>query len=288
MADGVVALDLVGPDLPAWSPGAHVDVVLRPDVVRQYSLCGDPGDLSRYRIAVLDEPAGRGGSRLVHELSEGDNLTIAPPRNNFELVDAPRHLFIAGGIGITPLIPMLATSTDWRLVYGGRTRSAMAFAEDLVARHGDRVALCPQDEVGLIDLATELGALQPNTAVYCCGPESLLAAVEQLCPSGSLHVERFSPKPTTGALLPFEVELASTGQVFTIPADRTILEVFEQQGVPVSSSCEEGTCGTCETAVLDGTPDHRDSVLSPEEQAEGKCLMICVSRSHTPRLVLDV
>jgi ferredoxin-NADP reductase len=304
VADGVVRLVLRHPDgdaLPAWQPGAHVDLVLADDLVRQYSLCGDPDDLSVLEVAVLREEAGRGGSQHVHdELAEGDVVRVRGPRNHFPLVLADRYLFIAGGIGITPILPMIAqaaaSGADWRLVYGGRTRSSMAFHAELQERYPGKVTIHPQDEAGLLDLPAllaEPGASATDVAVYCCGPESLLGAVEQRCsswPAGALHVERFAPKDGAGAgpRESFEVELAQTGTTVTVPADRSILEVVEESGVQVLSSCQEGTCGTCETTVLSGVPDHRDSVLTGEEQAAGDTMMICVSRSCSARLVLDL
>lgn len=194
---------------------------------------------------------------------------------------------------ITPILPMVAevaaTARDWRLVYGGRTRSSMAFRDELARRHPDNVEIWPQDEHGLLDLSALL--TEPDdTAVYCCGPEPLLAAVEQRRTTGSLHLERFAPRPgaSDGPRQEFDVELAQTGTVLRVPAGRSILEVVEQSGLPVLSSCREGTCGTCETAVLSGRPDHRDSVLTDEERAVNDTMMICVSRSCSPRLVLDL
>ncbi|MEU4251602.1 PDR/VanB family oxidoreductase [Amycolatopsis sp. NPDC026612] len=294
VADGVVRLTLRAPGgepLPPWEPGAHVDLLLPGGVVRQYSLCGDPGDTSAYRVAVLRETDGRGGSAHVHDaLLAGHRVRVDGPRNHFALVDAERYLFIAGGIGITPILPMLdrvaRAGRDWQLVYGGRTRASMAFTEEL-ARHGDRVTLWPQDEHGLLDLPGLLADPRPGTAVYCCGPEPLLAAVESFAPA-DLHVERFTPKPDDGARTAFEVELAASGRVLPVPADRSILEVVEEAGVTVLSSCREGTCGTCETGVLGGTPDHRDSVLTADERLESEVMMLCVSRACTPRLVLDL
>ena len=301
LADGVVRLTLVrgdGAPMPAWQPGAHVDLVLGPDLVRQYSLCGDPADHASLVVAVLREPEGRGGSARVHDgLVAGDAVRVRGPRNRFALVDAPRYLFVAGGIGITPLLPMIAAvdarGADWRLVYGGRRRASMAFAGELAAAYPGRVELCPQDEVGLIDLDALLGAPRHDTAVYCCGPEPLLAAVEERCaawPPGSLHVERFSPKPVTDDAEPssFTVELTLSGLTLTVPPDRTILEVVEEAGVPALSSCQEGTCGTCETPVLAGVPDHRDSLLTEAERAAGDAMLICVSRSRTAHLVLEL
>jgi ferredoxin-NADP reductase len=301
LADGVVRLTLVrtdGSPMPAWQPGAHVDLVLGPDLTRQYSLCGDPADHAALTVAVLREPEGRGGSARVHDgLAEGDAVRVRGPRNRFPLVDAPRYLFVAGGIGITPLLPMIAAvdarGADWRLVYGGRRRASMAFAGELAAAHPARVDLCPQDEVGLLDLDVLLGTPRHDTAVYCCGPEPLLAAVEERCaawPPGALHVERFSPKPVTDAPEPvsFTVELTLSGLTLTVPPGRTILETVEEAGVPALSSCQEGTCGTCETPVLAGVPDHRDSLLTESERAAGDAMLICVSRSRTPRLVLEL
>jgi ferredoxin-NADP reductase len=301
VADGVVRLTLrhpAGELLPPWAPGAHLDLVLRPDLVRQYSLCGDPDDRSVLEVAVLREVDGRGGSEFVHdELSDGDRIRIRGPRNRFALVDAPRYLFIAGGIGITPIVPMIAAAdaagADWRLVYGGRMRSSMAFRDELSQKHGDRVTLWPQDELGLLDLDDLLGRPAEGTAVYCCGPEKLLAAVEQRCqawPPGALHVERFAAKDGAdlGERTSFEVELAQSGITLSVPEDRSILEVVEDAGVPALSSCQSGTCGTCETPVLGGVPDHRDSVLTDEEQAANDTMMICVSRARSSHLILDL
>src|SRR3954469_17660023 len=201
VADGVVSLVLEHPDgeeLPAWTPGAHVDLVLAPDLTRQYSLCGSPADSTRWRVGVLFDEGGRGGSRHVHEqLEVGSRLPVRGPRNHFPLVASERYLFIAGGIDITPLMPMVAEAeqagADWTLFYGGRRRGSMAFVDELAA-YGDRVVLRPEDEYGLLDLATIL-APQPGTAVYSCRPETPLQAAARHCapwPPGSLHVERFA------------------------------------------------------------------------------------------------
>jgi ferredoxin-NADP reductase len=299
IADGVVRLVFrhpAGDQLPSWAPGAHVDLLLRPDIVRQYSLCGDPGDRSVLEVAVLRERAGRGGSAFVHDaLLAGDLVRIRAPRNNFPFVHAERYLFVAGGIGITPFVPMLAAAdasgVDWQLLYGGRSRSSMAFAAELKQRYGDRVVVWPQDEAGLLNVRGALRTAVPGTAVYCCGPEPLLAAAEEIragLPSLDLHLERFSAKEITGAATGFDVELARSGLTLTVPADRSILEVAEDAGVPVLSSCREGICGTCETAVLGGVPDHRDSLLTSEEQAANETMMICVSRARGRKLELDL
>jgi ferredoxin-NADP reductase len=300
-AEGVVVLELrdpAGADLPGWSPGAHIDLELPGGLTRQYSLCGDPADRSTWQLGVLREDAGRGGSAWVHdELLEGMEVDVRGPRNHFELVPSPRYVFIAGGIGITPILPMAAAAeragAEWEFHYGGRSRRSMAFLESLEELTGTRVSLHPQDEVGLIDLDRILGTPHPDTVVYCCGPEPLLRAVEQRCaawPAGTLHVERFAPKDVgepvlTGA---FEVELATSGGTLSVPPDRSILQVVEEAGIAVLSSCQEGTCGTCETVVLAGTVDHRDSLLTPEEQAANDTMFICVSRAACPRLVLEL
>ncbi|MFI7432244.1 PDR/VanB family oxidoreductase [Micromonospora haikouensis] len=299
VAAEVVALSLCRPgggDLPGWTPGAHVDLELGPGLVRQYSLCGDPADRSALRVAVQREPGGRGGSRLVHErLAVGATVRVRGPRNHFRLVPARRYLFVAGGIGITPIVPMLAAAdaggADWRLAYGGRSRATMAFAAPLRERYGDRVSLHPQDETGVLDLA----ALMPGPAVgpvYCCGPETLVRAVEEHCrgwPPGCLHVERFTPAGDTGgADTAIEVELALSGRTVTVPPGTPILRAVEEAGVQVLSSCREGTCGTCETPVLAGVPEHRDSLLTERERAAGDTMLICVSRARTPRLVLEL
>lgn len=295
-AEGVLALTLrhpLGEPLPAWEPGAHIDVVLGPDLERQYSLCGDPADRSAWRIAVLREPEGRGGSAYVHgQLGQGDKVRVRGPRNHFALRSAPRYRFVAGGIGITPILPMLAAAeaagAEWTLLYGGRTRESMAFVAEL-ERYGDRVTVAPQDETGLLDLPSVLDALPDGTLVYCCGPGALLDAVEERCPAGALHIERFQPKEQlSGEDTEFEVELAQSGRTLTVPPGVSVLDTVREAGVEVLFSCTEGTCGTCETDVLDGTPDHRDSVLTDEEREAGETMMICVSRCRGKRLVLDL
>jgi ferredoxin-NADP reductase len=299
-AEGVVVLDLrdpAGADLPAWEPGAHVDLELPGGLTRQYSLCGDPADRSVWRIGVLREPESRGGSAHVHEeLHEGEEVDVRGPRNHFPLVPAPRYVFIAGGIGITPILPMIAAAdaagAQWELHYGGRSRRSMAFLESLERLSG-HLTLHPQDEVGLIDLDRLLAEPRPETLVYCCGPEPLLVAVEQRCagwPSGSLHLERFAPKDVGEPVLTgsFQVELSLSGRTLDVPPEKSVLQVVEEAGLSVLSSCQEGTCGTCETAVLSGEVDHRDSLLTPDEQAANDTMFICVSRAACPKLVLEL
>lgn len=286
-----------GADLPAWAPGAHVDLRLPAGMTRQYSLCGDPADRRAWRVAVLLEEDSRGGSRYLHERArEGTELAASLPRNNFPLVSAARYVFIAGGIGITPLLPMIAAASasgaEWRLHYGARSLDRMAFTDEL-DRHGGRCARYPQDSHGLMPLAEILGPAADGAAVYCCGPEPLLTAVEQRHQgrrAGTLHVERFRPVAlapgTTGS--EFDVVLGSSGRVIRVRAGQSVLAALDRAGVDVPSSCREGTCATCETAVLDGEVEHRDSVLTDEERAAGQTMMPCVSRARSPRLVLDL
>jgi ferredoxin-NADP reductase len=299
-ADGVVTLTLTPADadtLPEWTPGAHIDLHLADDLTRQYSLCGDPADRGTWRIGVLRELAGRGGSAYVHdELAPGTTLAASAPRNNFELHRAPTYLFIAGGIGITPILPMIAeaarSGADWTLLYGGRTRASMAFTEEL-AKYGDRVLLRPQDEHGLLDLAAYLGRVQHGALIYACGPEPMLKAVADASdhwPPNALHVERFTPvelaEPVRGES--FEVVLARSGLTITVEPGRSILETVEAAGVSILSSCREGTCGTCETDVLDGLPEHRDSLLTEAERQSNETMFICVSRCLGAQLTLDL
>ncbi|MEK0097723.1 PDR/VanB family oxidoreductase [Streptomyces sp. A475] len=288
-----------GAELPAWSAGAHIDLLLDDGLVRQYSLCGDPDDRSSWQVAVLREPESRGGSAHVHDkLGVGDPIKARGPRNNFELEPAAAYVFVAGGIGITPILPMLASAdaagADWRLYYGGRTRGSMAFVDDLVARHGDRVVVRPQDETGLLDLAGIVAGRPDGAPIYCCGPAPLLDALESVCtplPSGTLRTERFTALEADpdAVFEGFEVELTDSGQVLHVPADKTILDVMEEADIEVLSSCREGTCGTCETGVLSGTIDHRDVLLTPDERAANDVMFVCVSRAAPgcSRLVLE-
>lgn len=303
VADQVVSLVLRRIDghlFQAWQPGAHIDVHVGDGLVRQYSLCSSPAELDHLRIGVLQVPDSRGGSKAVHALLPGMPLTISEPRNNFPLRESRRYLFLAGGIGITPLIPILeaaeAAGKEWTLAYGGRSRNTMAFAQQLEERYGtDRVRIMAADEVGRMDLDQILGMPRAHMLVYACGPAGLLNAVEERCmgwPPGALHTERFTASALgAGATnVPFEVELARTGTTVTVPDDKTILEAVEEVGVRVLSSCRGGLCGTCETQIISGEPDHRDAVLTEEDRNAGEIMLVCVSRAAAgcPRLVLDL
>lgn len=297
----VMTVLLTSPDgrrLPPWKPGAHIDVHLGSSLVRQYSLCGDPQDLRHYRIGVLLEDVSLGGSTFVHQqLRPGDRVHVTGPRNRFELEAAPGYLFIAGGIGITPLLGMIrvcqAENRDWRLLYAGRERVAMPFTAELTS-YGEAVEIHAADQGNRLDLTKVLDALQPGTEVYACGPETMLQELEAICVEkalGVLHAERFKAKRREDTLetdRPFEVVCQQSSVTITVPPTRSILEELERAGVEVSSSCREGICGTCEVTVLQGLPDHRDSLLSPEEQEGGTSMMVCVSRALSEQLLLDI
>lgn len=302
LADGHVAelrLGAAGEEsLPDWTPGSHIDLVLPSGVIRQYSLCGDPHDAT-YTVAVLREPASRGGSVEVHDhVNIGDTIMLRGPRNHFPLVPAEHYVFIAGGIGITPLLAMAravsAEGGSWELHYGGRSRSQMAYLDATAALTGGRVTIYPQDEVGLIPVRAILQSATSGSAVYTCGPEPLLVTVEQHGADAGLpvHLERFGPSsaPATpvGENTEFTVTLQRSARTLPVPADTRLIDVVREVLPMVPFSCEEGYCGSCETVVLEGVPDHRDSVLSDAERESNTCMMICVGRSKTPQLVLDL
>jgi ferredoxin-NADP reductase len=303
LAQDVVLLELMpssGTPLPAWQPGAHIDLHLPSGLARQYSLCGDPGALGSYMIAVQRAVDGRGGSAEAHTLEPGDRVACSQPRNHFPLVAAASYLFIAGGIGVTPIVSMIREAqsrrADWRLVYGARSRSCMPFADELVGLDSGRVKLVPQDVRGLIDLASLLGscARARGTAVYTCGPGPMLDAIARQCAIRpgeiELHTERFaaSQGPSTANLQSFEVELAKSGITLIVPPDKSILQMVLTVIGDVPYACEEGICGTCETRVLSGLPQHNDDVLSEDERAANETMMICVGRALSPRLILDL
>lgn len=304
-SDCVVSLVLEHPldsPLPEWQPGAHVDVLLPNGLVRQYSLCSEPGE-PQWRLAVLHEVSGRGGSDFVHnELLPGTKVQVRGPRNNFALGPAPEYLFIAGGIGITPILPMVRqadrSGVPWRLVYLGRSRQSMAFLDELGV-YGDKVEVHADDESGRYALAEVLDQPEAGFHLYTCGPGPLLKAIQRYInpwvDQSRFHYERFvgDPADAGAATAPvagdheFVVEL-NDGQEIDVPVGTTILAALESAGVPVLSSCQEGICGTCETGVLAGEVDHRDSLLSEGERAAMDTMMICVSRCRGRRLVLDL
>ncbi|MCX5148076.1 PDR/VanB family oxidoreductase [Streptomyces sp. NBC_00320] len=290
-ADGVLMLVLESPELPPWTPGAHVDVRLPSGLIRQYSLCGDPADTGRYTIAIRRIEDGRGGSREAHaQLREGAELAVRPPRNRFELEPSSSYVFIAGGIGITPILPMLraaeAAGADWTLLYGGRSRSSMPFIAELDA-YGSRVTITPQDEAGLPDL-TALAATAPDTLIYCCGPDPLMKAVREAAPpTAPVHLERFAATaPLSGTSRPFTVELHRSGRTIEVAADESTLSAVRRELPATPYSCEQGFCGTCQHRVLAGEVDHRDTLLTDREREDS--MLLCVSRAEDDHLVLDL
>ncbi|MDQ0085705.1 cytochrome P450/ferredoxin-NADP reductase [Variovorax boronicumulans] len=304
VADGIVKLRLVSPDgkaLPRWTPGSHIDVECgTPELSRQYSLCGDPDEAGVLEIAVLHEPDGRGGSAWMHaNVKPGDRLRIRGPRNHFRLDESlKKAIFIAGGIGITPVSAMArrakALGMDYELHYSGRSRASMAFVDELAALHGERLHVHAADEGRRNDLQALLAQPVPGAQVYACGPLRMLEALESCCaawPEGALRVEHF--ESTLATLDPskehaFEVELKDSGLVLTVPPDQTLLTALRAANVDVQSDCEEGLCGSCEVRVLSGKVDHRDVVLTRTERDANTKMMACCSRACEGRLVLEL
>jgi vanillate O-demethylase ferredoxin subunit len=298
----LVAAD--GQPLPAFTAGAHLDVQVPGGLTRQYSLCNAPHETHRYLIGVLRDAASRGGSVAMHErVGEGDRLTVSAPKNHFPLApQARRHLLLAGGIGITPILCMAeqlaASGADFALHYSTRSRERTAFYDRIRASaFADRVAFHFDDGEAAqrLDLATLLAAPQAGTHLYVCGPKGYIDAVLASArargwPEAQLHREYFAAgdaAPAAGDAA-FEVQLASSGRVIAVPADRTVVQALAAAGVEVQTSCEQGVCGTCLTRVLAGTPEHRDLYLTPEEQAANDQFTPCCSRARSARLVLDL
>lgn len=289
--------------MPRFKAGAHIDVRLSSDLVRQYSLCSHPDSADLYEIAVKREPESRGGSAMMHEqINVGDVLEVSRPRNNFSLNEkVDHHVLLAGGIGITPLLSMArqlgSAGKSFQLEYFARSTDHAAFYEDL----GQQSDWDVRFHIGLEADATserlrELVANRPSNAhAYVCGPRPFIdkaidTALAASWPEDAMHFEHFSGEDqlSSGVGKPFKVTIASTGQTFDIPADRSILQVLKENGVPCDSSCAEGVCGSCMAAVLEGEIDHRDSYLTPAEKKSGEVMMICVSRSVEGDLVIDI
>lgn len=293
-------VDAKGEALPAFSAGSHVDVRLPNGLVRQYSLCNDPTECHRYLIAVLKDPASRGGSLAVHEqLCVGETLSISRPRNHFELQpNAQKSVLLAGGIGITPLLCMAERlamlQADFDLHYCTRSSERTAFRERiLTSGFASRVQFHHDDEQAA-DLSALLAQPAQGVHLYVCGPKGFMDAVIGTAkrlgwPDDHVHHEYFSSTVVAseddGA---FEIQLASSGRVIQVPSSRTAAQALADAGVVVATSCEQGVCGTCLTRVLDGEPEHRDMYLSPDEQSQNHCFLPCCSRSLSPRLVLDL
>lgn len=295
----LVAAD--GGELPAFSAGAHIDVRVAPDLVRSYSLIDRPGRRDRYRIAVLREPAGSGGSARMHDtVRAGDVLAASPPENRFEIDEGgDEHVLIAGGIGIAPLLAigerLLELGADFRLHYCTRTRADAAFGELVEERFGERVRFhhTGGDPARRIDVVELLRVRPPGTHVYVCGPRPMIDAARKAAqhwPIGTVHFELFGTgsDPTGfGENRPFEIELARSGKTLIVPADRSILDVLAANGIRVKSVCKDGFCGTCTVRLVSGKVDHRDGVLDEEQRAVS--LQVCVSRAQPgERLVLKL
>lgn len=305
-AEGIHSYELTAADgspLPRFSAGAHIDVHIGNGLVRQYSICNAPQERHRYQIAVLKDPNSRGGSLAMHaQVTEGQLLDISEPRNLFPIAEeGKRHLLFAGGIGITPILAMAhelwQRGTDFELHYCFRSRQSAAFVEQLLdSPFAHKVWL--HDDSGSaeqkLDAAALLSAPEPGTHLYVCGPGGFIAHIietAQACdwPEQRVHREFFAPSAREHETdRPFEIELASTGQVFHIPAGRSAFEVLDEAGIAIESSCEQGVCGSCITRVLQGIPEHRDQFMTSAEQARNDQFTPCCSRALSPRLVLDL
>ncbi|MFT8242928.1 PDR/VanB family oxidoreductase [Roseomonas sp. BN140053] len=299
-APGVLSLDFEaedGRELPPFEPGSHIDLTLPDGQVRQYSLCGDPAERRSYRIAVRDVKGGR-ASRFVHrgELRPGVTVTLGLPRNNFRFDPASRYLFVAGGIGITPLLPMMraasAAGTPWTLLFCTKREAQAPFLAEARTLGGE-VTVHASEEGTRLDVAERLREAPAGTLLYCCGPDALMSAVEAATghwQPDTVRFEWFTPRarPEGEVSDSFEVECAQSGMTISVPPDRSILEMLNEHGIEVPCSCEQGICGTCEVTVLEGEVDHRDSILSSAERAANQTMMCCVSRAKGARLVLDL
>jgi vanillate O-demethylase ferredoxin subunit len=302
-AESINSYELVlpaGGNVAPFTAGSHIDLHLKNGMIRSYSLVNDQGERHRYVIAVNKDAAGRGGSSFVHDsFKAGDIVTVSMPRNNFALrEDAESSLLIAGGVGITPLVSMIrrlqALGRPWKLSYAARTRPAAAFLGELGAIGPDAQRhLHFDDEHGgrPLDLAAIVGDAPASAHLYCCGPVPMLEAFEKATagrPAGHVHVEYFQAKQAPAVDGGFEVRLARSNRTIAVEPGKTILDAVLDAGVMANYSCSEGVCGTCETRVIEGIPDHRDLFLSPEEQAANKSIMICCSGSKSGTLVLDL
>jgi vanillate O-demethylase ferredoxin subunit len=303
-AQDVASFELVDPlglELPPFAAGAHLDVRIRDDIRRQYSLCNDPQERHRYVIAVLNEPAGRGGSRWMHEEIAVDSvLLVSPPRNHFALAgrEARFHLLLAGGIGVTPMLAMIAElerrASPWHLHYCTRNPARTAFLDrlrPLIAAGKVDLHYDDGDPARGLDIGRTLQAFEVGTHVYFCGPPGFMSAAKAgvgAWPPFNVHWEYFTAAEDRGDAVnsPFQIKVRSSGQVFDVPADRSIVAVLRDNGFDIETDCEDGYCGTCITRYLDGEPEHRDTVL--DEDNRKRYAMICCARARTPMLVLDL
>ncbi|MDX6007349.1 PDR/VanB family oxidoreductase [Cupriavidus necator] len=304
-AEDIISLELRDPDggmLSAFSAGSHIDVHAGPDLVRQYSLCNSPTERDRYVIGVLRDPSSRGGSAAVHDQCiEGAALEISEPRNHFPLHAASRSILIAGGIGVTPMLSMAealhATGGDFTFHYCTRSATKTAFRPRIEHSAFARHVRFHHDDGGdeqKLDLARLFARVDTSTHVYVCGPTGFIdwicrgAAAAGLTPN-QVHFEYFGAKEIDSSNdSAFDVKIASSGEIFRIPIERSVISVLQEAGIDILTSCGEGTCGTCVTRVLEGVPDHRDVFLTDDERASGDQFTPCCSRAKTPLLVLDL
>lgn len=286
-----------GRTLPRWQPGAHIDIECGGGLSRQYSLCGDPASPNAFKVAVLKDPHSRGGSVWIHErLAVGDLVKLRGPRNHFRFDESdPKAIFIAGGIGITPIMAMASRAKslgiDYEIHYSGRSRDAIAYVDELQAQHGERLHLHVSDEGGRADLTALLSRAQAGTRVYACGPTRLLQVVERACahwPDDALRIEHFQTvtQQDPAGQRAFEVELRDSGLVLQVPAGETLLNVLRSANIDIQSDCGEGLCGSCEVTVIAGEVDHRDVVLTRNERQQNRRMMACCSRAAGERIVL--
>lgn len=286
--------------LPRFTPGSHVRIAIPDGTTRCYSLVTEvwPPDQSEYRLAVRQQEISNGGSQFMHGLSPGDSLQVSDPRNDFHLVSESKcSVLLAGGIGVTPLMSMAAQlkvqGAEYELHYAVRSRDAAAFAVELQRRHGDRMFLHVDESLTAINIETVLADASPDAHIYVCGPKGMIDVTTRVAKALGFHpdnvrYELFASDARRREDQSFDVELQRTNRSFTVRPDQTILQVLRAQGLNLLFDCERGDCGLCRVVVLEGTPDHRDVVLSDVERDAGNVMQICVSRSHGARLVLDL
>ncbi|WP_237066194.1 PDR/VanB family oxidoreductase [Loktanella sp. M215] len=283
-------------NLPPYTAGAHVTVKTPSGAMRRYSLVGGTSDSSKYVIAVKREPQSRGGSASMHDMAtEGTDLLVEPPENDFELTDVSEYLLIAGGIGVTPIYAMAQElerqKKRFKIIYCTRSQNETAYLDEMTVAFGDRILIHHDDgdPAKVYDFWDHFAEPQ-TTHVFCCGPQPLMEEIRAVSghwPEGRVHFEDFKPVEVVRADdVAFDVTLSKSGKTVTVPADRSILEALRDSGHQTVSSCESGTCGTCKTRILKGEAEHRDMVLMDHEK--GDHIMICVSRAKSGDLVLDL
>jgi ferredoxin-NADP reductase len=287
---------LAGEHFPVFTAGAHVDVALQPGLARSYSLLNDPADRDAYEVGVQLDPASRGGSTHIHaQWRAGQVIEVSAPRNNFPLKeDARRTILIAGGIGITPMLSMIAQlerlGRSWELHYGARSRCRAAFIDRLETMDNVHVTIDDEPDTPRLDLRRLIGSAPEGSHLYCCGPAGMLTAFrEQGAPLGDrLHFEYFSAETEIASEGGFRLQLQRSGKVVEVNPGETMLDALLNAGVDVGFACSEGICGSCRVSVLDGVPDHRDHFLTQEEKDSNGAVMVCCSGARTPTLTLDI